>query len=162
MNRKIFECNIRFFHTNKAAYNCLQFAYKALPLLMFIAYPALLIYAFFVQRENLIRMILVPFGVFVLVTALRLLINEKRPYEKYGKPSVFDKQTKGKSFPSRHTASTFIIAMVFLHVNTPLGIAALAVSVLIALSRICAGAHYVHDVLAGMAISIAAGIVFLS
>lgn len=161
MNRNIFDRNLRFFQSNQAAYNCLQFAYKALPLLMFIAYPALLIYAFFALRESLVRMILVPFGIFVLVTALRILINEKRPYEKYGKPSVFHKQTKGKSFPSRHTASTFIIAMVFLYVSVPLGIAALAISVLIALSRICAGAHYVHDVLAGMAISIAAGIVFL-
>lgn len=162
MNRKIFECNIRFFHTNKAAYNCLQFAYKMLPPVMFISYPALLIYAFFALRESLIRMILVPFGIFALVTALRILINEKRPYEKYGKPSVFHKQTKGKSFPSRHTASAFIIAMVFLYVSTPLGIAALVLSSLIALSRICAGAHYVHDVLAGMALSIAAGILFLS
>ena len=89
-----------------------------------------------------------------------LIVNEQRPYERYGKPSVFNKTTKGKSFPSRHTASAFIIAMAFMYESTPLGIAAMVISLLIEISRILSGAHYIHDVVAGMAFSVIAGYVF--
>lgn len=160
MNRKIFEWNVRFFTENKTARTILEIIYKFLPLLMFIAYPALLVYAFFVKRDELPRLILVPLGTFVFVTVLRVIVNEQRPYERYGKPSVFNKQTKGKSFPSRHTASAFIIAMTFWYVSVPLGIAATVVALLIEVSRIQAGAHYIHDVVAGAAISILSGVLF--
>ena len=103
----------------------------------------------------------VPLGVFAGVTLLRVLVNETRPYERYGQPSVFHKTTKGKSFPSRHTACAFIIGMTFLFIHVPSGIAALATALLIAASRLLAGAHYVHDVAAGMAISVLCGVLFL-
>lgn len=160
MNRKIFERNVRFFSKNHVARYTLFFIYKVLPMLMFFAYPALLLNSFFYTREAMLKLILVPLGVFVLVTVLRVVINEQRPYERYGKPSVFRKETVGKSFPSRHTASAFIIAMAFLYVSVPLGIIALVISLLIELSRILAGAHYTHDVAAGMLISLIAGYVF--
>ena len=160
INRVIFEKSVDFFAENKAARYTLHFIYKALPLLMLAAYPLLLIYAFFFLRSELFRLILVPLGVYVAVAVLRIVINEKRPYEKYGKPSVFQKDTNGKSFPSRHTASAFIISFAFLYVNMPIGIAFTVISALIAVSRILAGAHYVHDVIAGMAIGIVCGFVF--
>lgn len=160
MNRKIFERNVRFFTENQTARYILHFVYKVMPPVMFVAYPALLIYAFFALREELLRLILVPLCVFAGVTLLRILVNEQRPYERYGKPSVFHKDTKGKSFPSRHTASAFIIAIAFWYVNVPLGIAATVIALLIGASRILAGAHYIHDVAAGMAISVICGWVF--
>ena len=160
MNRKIFEWNVRLFTENTAARYTLHFFYNILPLLMFVAYPALLVYAFFFMRDALPRLISVPLGVFAGVTVMRILINEQRPYERYGKPPVFPKDTKGKSFPSRHTASAFIIAMAFWYVSVPLGIVAIVMAVIIELSRILAGAHYIHDVVGGMVISVVTGIVF--
>ena len=161
MNRKTFEWCVRFFSENLAARYTLHFVYKILPLTLFIAYPSLLVYAFFWQRQNIRMLTIVPLGVFIAVTILRYIVNEQRPYERYGKPSVFNKTTKGKSFPSRHTASAFIIAMAFLYVNFWLGMLAMLIALLIELSRIMAGAHYIHDVMAGMAISIVAGWIFL-
>ena len=160
MNKKIFDTCVRFFSENQTARHILHFIYKILPLVMFFAYPVLLIYAFFHSREELNMLVLVPLFVFIGVTALRVIVNEKRPYERYGKPSVFQKDTVGKSFPSRHTACAFIIAMAFLYINVPMGIVALMIALLIEISRICAGAHYIHDVAAGMLISIAAGYIF--
>ena len=160
MNRKIFEWNVELFNNNLAARYFLQFIYGVMPLVMFVAYPALLVYVFFQWRDELLRFILVPLCVFIGVTVLRVIINEQRPYERYGKPSVFKKETKGKSFPSRHTASAFIIAMAFMRVSIPLGTAAMTVALLIELSRILAGAHYIHDVVAGMAISVISGYIF--
>ena len=161
MNRKTFEWCVRFFSENLAARYTLHFVYKILPLTLFIAYPSLLVYAFFWQRQNIRMLTIVPLGVFIAVTILRYIVNEQRPYERYGKPSVFNKTTKGKSFPSRHTASAFIIAMAVLSLNVFFGIIALAIAALITTSRVLAGAHYIRDVLAGMAISVAAGCIII-
>ena len=161
MNRKIFETCVSYFNQHKAARNTLFFFYKGLPLLLFLSYPSLLIYALiFWQTLMLAELTLVPLGVFLGVTLLRVLVNEQRPYERFGQPSVFHKDTSGKSFPSRHTASAFIIAMAFLRVDPVLGTLMLLFAVIIGLSRILSGAHYIHDVVTAMLISVAAGYIF--
>ena len=106
------------------------------------------------------KLILVPLGVLILVTVMRVVINEERPYEKYGMDSVFHKTTVRKSMPSRHTASAYIIAMTFLSVNLPLGIVALCFASMIEASRVMAGAHFIRDVVVGALIGITAGVVF--
>ena len=161
MNQKTFEWCVRFFSENLAARYTLHFIYKILPLTLFIAYPSLLVYAFFWQRQNIRMLTIVPLGVFIAITIMRYIVNEQRPYERFDTPSVFGKTTKGKSFPSRHTASAFIIAMAFMYVDFWWGMLAMLIALLIELSRIMAGAHYIHDVLAGMAISIVAGWIFM-
>lgn len=47
MNRKRYETTVRFFSENKTANTFLLIIYKALPYIVFVAYPALLIYKFF-------------------------------------------------------------------------------------------------------------------
>jgi len=154
MNEKIFFWNVRLFTKYKTARYILRFVYKLLPMVMLVAYPVLLVHVYFTDLQSLPKLVLVPMHVFLGVTLLRVIIDEQRPYERFDTPSVFHKTTKGKSFPSRHTASAFVIAMAFLYVNVPLGIAALVIALLIEISRILAGAHYIHDVVAGMAIGV--------
>lgn len=161
MNEKIFFWNVRLFTKYKAARYILRFVYKLLPLVMLVAYPVLLVHVYFTDLQSLPKLVLVPMHVFLGVTLLRVIIDEQRPYERFDTPSVFGKTTKGKSFPSRHTASAFIIAMAFMYVDFWWGMLAMLIALLIELSRIMAGAHYIHDVLAGMAISIVAGWVFM-
>lgn len=160
MNRERYERAVTFFKTNKKAHLALSIIYKVLPYFMLVSYPVLLLYAFHYDRGNLLELCTFPFAMLFFTTILRRVVNETRPYEKYGIESVFGKKTQGKSMPSRHTASAFIIAMAFLYVNVPLGIAAMVIALLIEASRIMAGAHYVHDVVAGTAISVLAGWVF--
>lgn len=161
MNEKIFFWNVRLFTKYKAARYILRFVYKLLPLVMLVAYPVLLVHVYFTDLQSLPKLVLVPMHVFLGVTLLRVIIDEQRPYERFDTPSVFGKTTKGKSFPSRHTASAFIIAMAFMYVDFWWGMLAMLIALLIELSRIMAGAHYIHDVLAGMAISIVAGWIFM-
>ena len=162
MNKKRYETTVRFFSENKIANTILLLIYKALPYFVFVAYPALLIFMFFQIGYGIEwqKMILVPLGVLILVTVLRVVINEERPYEKYGRDSVFHKTTVHKSMPSRHTASAYIIAMTFLSVNVPLGIIALFFASMIEASRVMAGVHFIRDVVAGALIGIIAGVVF--
>lgn len=161
MNRNKYERITSFFKNNKAANTALKIIYKYLPLLIFILYPIGIVWVFFKQSEIFFQFVLVPLGVFLMVTALRKLINEQRPYERYGIEPVFAKNTKGKSMPSRHTASAFIISMAMLRINLYLGIGFLAVSFVIMFSRVLAGVHYIRDVFVGMTISIVIGYVFL-
>ena len=151
---------INFFNERKFAKNALNFCYKYLPLLLFIGYPMLIAYVFFNKIGDIFKIVLVPLCVFLLVTILRRLINEQRPYEKYNANSLFNKKTKGQSMPSRHTASAFIISLAILYVNTALGIVALSVSLLITLSRLLSGVHFIRDVLVAMLLSISIGVIF--
>ncbi len=152
---------MKFFSGNQYCKLTLAIMYKLLPLVLFVGYPILILYVFLTQRSEILKVVLVPLGVLVSVSIFRKLLNKKRPYEVYGIESVFNKQTKGESMPSRHTASAFIIAMTFLYINFDLGVSALSIAFFIALSRVLAGAHFIRDVLVGMSISILSGIVFL-
>ncbi len=151
---------MQFFAKNKIFNLTLKIMYQYLPLILFIAYPILIIYVFFQKQSEIFKIILVPLGVFLFVTIFRKVINEQRPYEKYNTASLFNKTKKGESMPSRHTASAFIIAIAILYIDFDLGVTALSIASLIGLSRILAGVHFIRDVLVGMGISIIAGIIF--
>lgn len=161
INRQRYVAVTEFFKKNKTANLMLKIIYKYLPMILFICYPLGIVWVFFNDSEIFFQFVLVPLGVFLLVTALRKLINEQRPYEKYGIESVFFKNTKGESMPSRHTASAFIISMAMLKINLYLGTGFLVVSFVIMLSRVLAGVHYIRDVVIGALLSIAIGFIFL-
>lgn len=94
---------------------------------------------FAAQRQWLLRGILVPAAGFLLVTELRSVINAPRPYEALEIPSVTPKDTKGKSFPSRHAACGAVIAGTALFTVPVIGGPLLVISLLIAVSRVRLG-----------------------
>ena len=95
----------------------------------------------------------------MVVSVSRKIINEPRPYEKYGIPPVLDKDTRGKSFPSRHVFSVFVIASTVFVWNHPAGIALGFLGVVLAAIRVIGGVHTVADVTAGMMVGILSGII---
>lgn len=124
---------------------------------MFVSYGILIVFMFFSDIKIFARITLSPLTVFAIVTFFRKIFNRPRPYEKFATTSVFGKNKKGESMPSRHTACAFIIAMAFMYVSIPLGIAYLIISTLIMISRVLSGVHFISDVIAGMAISLLYG-----
>ena len=131
-----------------------------LPLLMYCAYPALLA-GLLIQRKwvLLLREAAVPLAVFLGVTILRHWHNSPRPYEVWGIPPLFPRSKKGHSFPSRHSAAASVIAMAFWYVSPAVGGVMLAAAVLIAVSRVLAGVHFVRDVLAGLIAGVVGGVI---
>lgn len=148
---------IGFFKRNKPCNTVLKLCYNFLPLIMFASYGILIVFMFFSDIKIFARITLSPLTVFAIVTFFRKIFNRPRPYEKFATTSVFGKNKKGESMPSRHTACAFIIAMAFMYVSIPLGIAYLIISTLIMISRVLAGVHFISDVIAGMAISLLYG-----
>lgn len=145
---------------SKATFGILWVMYKLLPLGMVAAYPVMLTVKGFMKIDlDFYLMIAVPACTLVLITLMRKFIRRERPYEKYNFSPLFDRDGTKDSFPSRHTASAFIIAMSAFAISHILCAALLAVAVLIGLSRILAGVHFISDVLAGMLISVLAGII---
>lgn len=158
--RKICKCLKR----HKFIFVMLKFSYKILPYIVAISYFLLLIILLIyndIFSIVFLKVLFVPLFTFLFVTFIRKYFNFKRPYEVLNIEPLMKKTTKGLSFPSRHTASVFIIAMTFLYVNKLLGILFLIFSVMIGLSRFLAGVHFFRDVLAGALISIFIGTIFL-
>jgi undecaprenyl-diphosphatase len=78
-----------------------------------------------------------------------LFIQRARPYET-GITRLLIEPTVDFSFPSDHSTAAFAIAAAFLlYGSRRVGLAFLAAAVLICLSRIYVGTHYVSDVLGG-------------
>lgn len=148
---------VGFFKRNKPCNTVLKLCYNFLPLIMFASYGILIVFMFFSDIKIFARITLSPLTVFAIVTFFKKIFNRPRPYEKFATTSVFGKNKKGESMPSRHTACAFIIAMAFMYVSIPLGIAYLIISTLIMISRVLAGVHFISDVIAGMAISLLYG-----
>ena len=90
----------------------------------------------------------VPLGVTAVVPAA---INRPRPYTKYGFVPLFPKDKTGQSMPSRHCFSAAAIAAAVWYVLPPLGAVLAVLAVIIAVSRVVTGVHFVSDVLAGLA-----------
>ena len=105
------------FSETRARSTTIKAVHDVLPLVMYIFYPIQLVCLIINEgwgSERFLRFALIPLITFILVTVARAIINAPRPYEKYHYTPAVPKDTKGKSFPSRHTVSAFIIAMAFL------------------------------------------------
>ena len=99
---------------------------------------------------------LVPAACFLAATALRPAIGKQRPYDRFDTPPVGAyRPGKGKSMPSRHTASAAAIACAVIYVfpTVPVILAMVLLCLIIAALRVLAGQHDVSDVLAALALS---------
>lgn len=132
---------------------------KFFPGIVYVSYPLMLLWLLFMDRTALLRAILVPAAGFLICTVLRAKINAPRPYETLGIPAITKKDTVGKSFPSRHAACGSVIAVTALWAAVPLGACLLVVSVLIALSRVMVGVHFIRDVLSGWLLGAVIGLI---
>jgi len=125
---------------------------------VFFAYPLYVAVLYAEGDPKLLKAILVPAVSFVLVTVLRKIINAPRPYEKFDIPPVIEKDTKGKSFPSRHVFSVFIIAVTIFGSHPGPGIVIGLIGVAMAFIRVLGGVHEPRDVVAGAVVGLVCGI----
>jgi len=120
------------------------------------AYIAMLFHLMFLRDARLVRALIAPAACFGAVTALRPVIGKQRPYDRYGVPPVGEYTPgKGKSMPSRHTASAAAIAfaVMWAYGSWPVSLCMLLLCAVIAALRVLAGQHDVSDVLAAVLLS---------
>ena len=126
---------------------------------VFMVYPLYMVMLYVEKDPKLMKAIFVPAVSFVLVTIFRKMINVPRPYEKFEIPPVIEKDTKGKSFPSRHVFSVFIIAVAIFYSHPGPGILIALIGIVMAVIRVLGGVHEPRDVIAGAAIGLVCGVV---
>lgn len=161
MNGESYKSMSAYFSETRARNNTIKALHDVLPLVMYIFYPIQMISLGLSQgfdSEVFLRFTLIPLGTLIVVTIVRAIINAKRPYEVYDYTPPVHKDTKGKSFPSRHTVCAFIIAMAFMYVQVSLGVIMLVIAAVIGLTRVLAGVHFIRDVISGAAIGVLIGV----
>jgi membrane-associated phospholipid phosphatase len=131
---------------------------------VYALYPLLLIYLAVYhltdKEPGFVPALLVPGISFVLVSIFRNWYDAPRPYEIPGaKPPLIKKDAPGKSFPSRHIFSIFVIAVTFFWVWPVPGILIGIAGVLLAWSRVAGGVHFPRDVIAGALIGVFSGVI---
>lgn len=127
--------------------------------LCYVAYPLCLIWLGTTHDGRLLPALAVPAVTFLAVSVFRNLYNAQRPYELLEIKPLIHKDKRGKSFPSRHVFSVFIIAMTFLWLLPAVGAAFLLIGILLACCRVIGGVHFPRDVLAGALMGILSGLV---
>ena len=119
-------------------------------------YLGTLVHLLLTRDTRLVRAMLVPAVCFLIVTALRPAINRERPYDHFKAPPVGRyRRGKGKSMPSRHTASAAAIAFAVIYIfpTAPVAAGMLALCAVIAALRVLSGQHFATDVLAALLLS---------
>lgn len=170
---------------NRRAVRFLRAADKALTALFYLSYPLLLVLLASAGGEPganaraaveiaeaaaaadasapfhplLIPCIAAPAAGFALVSLLRRALNAPRPYEALDIDPLIRKDTRGRSFPSKHVFSSFCIASCWVSWYAPAGCALLAAACCIAAIRIVGGVHWPRDVAAGAVLGVACGVV---
>lgn len=159
MTKETYEKITRSLRGHPRRIRFLQSANKILTIFVYCAYSALLLFAAVQKDMRFWRILLTPAVSFLLVSVFRRLLNAPRPYEALDIVPLIKKDTKGKSFPSRHIFSVFVIAVAFLYISLPLGILFTAIGLLLAVVRVIGGVHFPKDVIAGAVIGILSGII---
>ena len=125
----------------------------------YLGYLALLVSQIVMRHSWFWRVLLIPAVAFAVLSLFRRAVNAPRPYEVWQLTPLLEKDTKGKSFPSRHVFSAAIIAMAVLSVSWIGGILLLADVVLLAWCRVVAGVHFIKDVGVGAIVGAAVGLI---
>jgi undecaprenyl-diphosphatase len=95
---------------------------------------------------------------FLVNDGVKSLFDEQRPCRTLHTVTVETCPALGDwSFPSNHTAIAAAAAAALLVANRRLGLIALPLALLMAMSRVWIGVHYPHDVLAGFVLGLLVG-----
>lgn len=130
-----------------------------------VALFALLCWALFIifQRRDIFSGILLCLsmvGAYVINMGIGALYFRARPFVALHIQPVAYAITSDKSFPSDHTALSFVIAtMIFLHAKKS-GIYAFVLAGLIGISRVIGGVHYPTDIMGGAVVGISVVYIF--
>ena len=101
---------------------------------------------------------------FVLLSLVRRRLNTPRPCQTFdfSELGIDDSGFKrGRSFPSRHVFSGFLIATVILPTLPVLGGLLLLLAASLAVARVLLGMHFIRDVLVGASLGVASALIGL-
>lgn len=129
-------------------------AAKTLPACIAAGYILFLVFLSVFNPWLLFRAAAAPLAALAVVTILRKLINRRRPFEAIAEIKPLIPHGAGQSFPSRHTASSFVIGFTLFELYPAAGAAAVLLAAVVAISRVACGLHYPSDTAAAAVIAL--------
>ncbi|GHC57700.1 phosphatase PAP2 family protein [Streptomyces cinnamoneus] len=105
------------------------------------------------QAAQALAVPVITVGAFTISSLLKLLVREARPCQSLHVVTLEACPAPGDwSFPSNHATLAAAAAVALWFVSTRLGAIAAAFALAMAASRVWVGAHYPHDIAAGLAV----------
>lgn len=126
-----------------------------------LAFVVRLLELFLYDRLLLLETLVITGVPFAALSVMRVMIDAPRPYEIL---PFYEKRPKGKcgrSFPSRHVFSVFVIGAVIMPSSILLGLMLVLLGACLAVFRVLLGIHFIRDVVAGALMGAVSGAVGL-
>ena len=152
---------MKFFYTNINKFmwkhsfikSCIHFASRFCPYMVAIFYSLFLLKIFLNKSGSMLVLTSEPIAVLIVTVILRIIIDRKRPSEKYDLIPIDGSRKKGRSFPSIHVALSVSIALAVLHYGPNMGLLLSTLAGTITIVRLLSGVHYITDVAASIIIA---------
>jgi len=141
-------------------YNFIKYFSYFLSYIYIYLFPIVILFWVFIYRTKKVYTLLI-----ILFSAVStFLVSELiKNITKIQRPAIEGLMVseRGFSFPSEHSSITMVIGIVIYSIDKKLGIIFIALSILVGLSRVILGVHYIIDVLAGWGVGILIGLIFI-
>ncbi len=154
--KKLYERNAEFYNARPKLKRLLFLGNAVLTFGFFLAYAVLVAVALLSVEKftvyDCVKILAIPSGCLFLVAVLRVAFNRPRPYSERGAnitPLLQKSGRRDKSFPSRHLASAFVIACIFLPYCLPISATLFPLAILLGYIRFSLGLHYPSDLFCG-------------
>jgi membrane-associated phospholipid phosphatase len=149
---------LRRVYSSKKISTSLKIVSHATVVIYVSAFLAMLVLFYLSEPMSALKLALAAGVPFILVSIVRRIINAPRPYQLYDFYEVLPKSKQGRSFPSRHVFSAFVIAVFALTVSVWLSLLLFVLGIALSVARVLLGIHFVRDVAAGALIGIISAI----
>lgn len=159
MNKRVYEIITSPIINNPYGVQIIKTMDKTITGFIYFIYPLFLFSLIFYNDVRFWRTLLVPGISFLIVSIFRKHTNCPRPYEVLDIIPIIDKNTKGKSFPSRHVFSIFVIGVSLYFLSSLVGIFIMFLGIVLAIIRVLGGVHFPKDVVAGAIVGILFGLI---
>lgn len=134
------------------------FLNDAITKITYVTYILLVVIKLLTEPLEAVKVLYAAGIPYIILSVFRVIINTKRPYEVYEFTPLINRKSTGKSFPSRHVFSIFIIATLLYFQCAFIGILFFILGVMLAIIRVITGVHFWYDVLAGAVIGVLSAI----
>ncbi|MHB1355065.1 MAG: phosphatase PAP2 family protein [Anaerolineae bacterium] len=118
---------------------------------------------FFMINDRLLayEFMLGTLSLWLVVELIKALVRRSRPFIRLTQARIVGHRFKGRSFPSGHTSQVFFMATLMaqhFHASAWLVLLLYGIALLVGITRMYVGAHYPRDVLAGIILGSAWGL----
>ncbi|MBO4940198.1 MAG: phosphatase PAP2 family protein [Clostridia bacterium] len=159
--KTLYEKNATFLKAVPLRKRLIQAIDMAVTLFVMIAYLCLIMHAINakIPTTDFVALLFVPFLGLFIATVLQIAIDRPRPFSESGAAitPMYKRSGDGKSFPSRHMTSAFVIATVCLPHLPAFGAVLYVLSLFLGYARFSLGWHYPSDLFAGAGLGVGIG-----